>query len=56
MKKAENINKAQKPNLRLGAVSCSVPSDVLELLSIIARSDNAMYREEARRLIRRYCN
>jgi len=34
----------------------SCPCDVLELLRIIAGSDDPMYREEAKRLIRRYCN
>ena len=34
----------------------SCPNDVLELLRIIARSDDPMYREESKRLIRRYCN
>jgi hypothetical protein len=37
-------------------ISYSVPSDVIELLRIIAKSDDAMYREEARKLIRKYCN
>lgn len=32
----------------------SCPDDVLELLRIIARSDSPMYREESKRLIRKY--
>jgi hypothetical protein len=41
---------------RLGAVSCSVPSDVLDLLKTIAGSDERLYRERARSFLRRYCN
>ncbi len=45
-----------KKALRKTDVSCSVPSDVLDLLKTIARSEERIYRERARALLRRYCN
>lgn len=48
--------KTTNPPLSKGAVSCPVPSDVLDLLKYIANSDERLYRERARALLRRYCS
>jgi hypothetical protein len=53
--KKQNLNKAQNSALHKTEVSCSVPSDVLDLLKTIARSDERIYRERAKALLRRYC-
>ena len=50
------VNKSTNPTLRKAVVSCPVPSDVLELLKTIASSDERIYRERARALLRRYCS
>jgi hypothetical protein len=54
MNNQKTVKKATNPTLSKGAVSCSVPSDVLDLLKTIAGSDERLYRERARALLRRY--
>jgi len=56
MSKEKTSKNTQTSPLSKGAVSCLVPSDVLDLLKTIAGSDERIYRERARTLLRRYCH
>jgi hypothetical protein len=49
LNEAENRNKSK-------LLLVAVPLDVIELLKIISSSDDRMYKEEARRLVRKYCH
>lgn len=50
---SQEISKLKKQVQSLGR---TIPDDIKSLLTKIANSDNAMYREESRKLIRKYFN